>query len=83
MEVDAVEERSGNALAVVLDLARAAAAVALRVAEIPARAGVQSREMPSLNRGGVGSLRHAEAVEPAGVVAPSGYTWRAGRFPRP
>ena len=40
MEVDAVEQRAGDALAVVLDLSGGTAAIALGVTEVPAGAGV-------------------------------------------
>jgi hypothetical protein len=40
MEIDAVEQGAGDALAVVFDLARGAAALALDVAIVAARAGI-------------------------------------------
>ena len=60
MKIDAVEERPGNALAIVLDLARIAAAVALWVAEIPARARVQTGYTRFVN--GEDSAQYADQV---------------------
>jgi hypothetical protein len=40
MEIDAIEERTGNALAITMDLGRAATALAFQVAEVSAGTGV-------------------------------------------
>ena len=43
VDVDAVEERAADAIAVTLDLRRSAAAFVFRIAELTARAGVHCR----------------------------------------
>ena len=55
MEVDAIKEGTGDALAVVLDLAGIAAAVALRVAEEAAGAGVEGGDENAFGREGKGA----------------------------
>src|SRR3954468_8203039 len=40
VEIDAIEERAGDALPVTVDLGRAATAFAFQIAEVAARAGV-------------------------------------------
>lgn len=50
MDVDAVEKRSADLLAVVLDLPDGAAALAFRIAVEPARARIRSQEILRLDR---------------------------------
>src|SRR4051812_16113118 len=44
VEIDAIEKRTGNALAITVDLSRAATAFAFQIAEVAAWAGVHGRD---------------------------------------
>ena len=57
VEVDAVKQGAGDALAVVFDLARIATAVALGVAEEAAGAGVEGGDEDAFSREGKGARR--------------------------
>jgi len=50
VEIDAIEQRAGDSLAITLDLERAAAAFALQIAEISARTGIHRRDEHELGR---------------------------------
>ena len=63
MDVDAVEKRSGNAVAVALDIERAAPALAFRIAEVAALAGIHGGDEHEIRWKceGAGSARNGDA----------------------